>query len=379
MHICFLSGEYPHSDYPHGGIGTFLQSLGRFLVKKEIKVTVIGIGYTFKDEEEDDEGVKVIRLKKSNWFKFSFIDNSLRINKTLKKLNANNPIDIIEGTELAFAFIQKLNLPRYLIRLHGGHHFFAEAEKRSINWWKGFQEKRSFKKADAIVGVSHYVVKQTSKFISFNYKLKGIVFYPVNLDRFHLANFSLADKGTIFFAGTVCEKKGIRQLIQAMPKIKSEIPEVHLIIAGRDWLFPDSGKSYLEYVSQYIDSSVKDNITFLGPISNAEIPKHIESAEVCCFPSHMETFGIVSIEAMAMAKPLVYTKMGPGSEVVRDGLTGLLCDPHSPDDIADKVIYLLKHPIEANKMGEKAREFVLQNFSLNVIGQKNIELYNSLL
>lgn len=66
MHICFLSGEYPHSEYPHGGIGTFLQTLGRFLVKREIKVTVIGIGYTFNDEEEDDDGVKIIRLKKVN-------------------------------------------------------------------------------------------------------------------------------------------------------------------------------------------------------------------------------------------------------------------------------------------------------------------------
>lgn len=57
--------------------------------------------------------------------------------------------DLVEGAELS-AFLPKIKEIKYIIRLHGGHHF-AEGENRGINWWKGFQEKRSFKKADAFI------------------------------------------------------------------------------------------------------------------------------------------------------------------------------------------------------------------------------------
>ena len=67
---------------------------------------------------------------------------------------------------MSLAFLPKIKEIKYLIRLHGGHHFFAESEKRKINKWKGFQEKRSFKKADAFIAVSQYVNQEIEYFIS---------------------------------------------------------------------------------------------------------------------------------------------------------------------------------------------------------------------
>lgn len=379
MHIVFITHEYPKQNFPHGGIGTFIQSLSRWMVTKGHDVSVIGINYLPIDEEENDSGVFIYRLKKQNLKGITWLLHSHEVNKKLFDLHLRKPIHIVEGSELTFAFIKKIPQIKYIIRLHGGHHFFAESENRSINWWRGFQENLSFCNADYFVGVSQYVVDKTSDYLSVYNKLKGIIFYPVNLERFYQADLKKSVKGRIFFAGTVCEKKGIKQLIQAMPKIKSEIPEAHLIIAGHDWLFPSSRKSYIHYLKKFIDPSIHDTITFLGAVPNAEIPKFIESAEVCCYPSHMETFGIVSIEAMAMGKPLVYTKLGPGPEVVQDLLTGLLCDPYSSNDIAQKVIYMFKNPDHAIRMGAKAREYALQKFSLEIIGNKNINLYKSLL
>jgi glycosyltransferase involved in cell wall biosynthesis len=331
------------------------------------------------DEQENDQGVIIYRLKKQSRKGLTWYLHSQAINKKLHLLHSEKPIDIVEGTELAFAFIQKIPEVKYVIRLNGGHHFFAESENRSINWWKGFQERLSFKKADAIVGVSQYVVDHTSRYLSFEEKKMGVIFNPANLEKFYQADLYKSVKGRIFFAGTVCEKKGIRQLIQAMPVIKKEIPEAHLIIAGRDWFFPESGKSYTDYVRHFIDSTVQDAVTFLGPVPNTELPKYIESAEVCCYPSHMEAMPLAWIEVMAMGKAFVGSKCGPGPEIIQYGQNSLMCDPLKPDDIAEKVIYMLKHPEEAMKMGARAREFVLQNFSLDIIGKKNIELYQSLM
>lgn len=379
MHICFLTGEYPHPDYPHGGVGTFVQTLGRALVQRGIEVSVVGIGYADQDVVEEDRGVQITRLRRSNWLKFSAFDNSKRINAALQELHINKPIDVIESAELGFAFIRKIPGIRYLIRMHGGHHYFAVAENRGTHPWKGLQEKRSFKKADSIIGVSQYVVNHTLEYIDFKDKFRGVIFNPANLERFYEADPSKAIPGRIFFAGTVCEKKGIRQLVQALPEIKRAVPEAHLVVAGRDWHFPKTGKSYIAYLQKYIDTSVRDSIFFLGPIPNQQIPVEIEKSSVCCYPSHMEAMPLAWIEVMSMGKPFVASDLGPGPEIVRNYKTGLRCNPLDPEDIAEKIIYMFKHPDEAAAMGKAARQFALENFAINRIVEQNIALYNSLL
>jgi len=379
MHICFLCSEYPHPHYPHGGVGTFIQTLGRALVVKGIKVTVVGIGYTFDDEETSDEGVRVVRLGKSRWPKLSAFQHFYRLNSCLRNIHQTDPIDVVEGTELSFAFLEKIPGVQYLIRMNGGHHFFAKSENRGVNWWKGFQEIRSFKKADAVVGVSRYVVEYTSEYIDFENKKKGVVFNPANLERFYPADPSKTVKGRVFFAGSLCEKKGIRQLIQAMPIVKEEVPAAHLVIAGRDTIDRKLRSSYKEYLKKFISPPIKEAITFLGPVPNAEIPAHIEKAAVCCYPSHMEAMPLAWIEVMSMGKPFVASKLGPGPEIIDDGRTGLLCDPLNPRNIAEKIIYMLSNQEEAMAMGRAARKFALDNFSIERIVEQNIQLYQSLL
>ena len=105
-------------------------------------------------------------------------------------MHKKKPINSIEGAELSFAFLPKIKDIKYVIRLHGGHHFFAVAENREINKWKGFQEKRSFKKADAIISSlplanfpetlrtsliqeSHTVLNDNAQFIQFQYSLQS--------------------------------------------------------------------------------------------------------------------------------------------------------------------------------------------------------------
>ena len=379
MHICFLSGEYPHPDFPHGGVGTFIQSLGRALVQKGIRVSVVGIGPFENDMEEDDEGVRIFRLRKSKWPKLSAFDNAQRINSFLVNLHQDFPIDVIEGTEMSFTFVKKMPGVSYLIRMHGGHHYFSKPENRKINPWKGFQEKRSFNRANYVIGVSQYVVKHTLEYIDFKEKFRGIIFNPVNLSRFYQANSKKAVPGRIFFAGTLCEKKGIRQLVQAMPLIKKAVPEAHLVVAGRDWKFPKTGASYIEYLQQYMDDEVRDSITFLGVIPNDQVPLEIEKSAVCCYPSHMEAMPLAWLEVMSMGKPFVGSDLGPGPEIIDHGKTGLRCNPLDPKDIAEKVIYMLTHPEEATQMGRAARQFALENFAIEKIVEKNIALYKSLL
>ena len=124
MHICFLTHEYPKESFPHGGVGTFIRTLGRNLVASGIDVSVIGTNYSKRFEFENDEGVNIYRLPFRKFRGMTWFLSSRAVNKKLKELHKNKPIDIVESTELGLAFISKTKGVKYIIRLHGGHHFF---------------------------------------------------------------------------------------------------------------------------------------------------------------------------------------------------------------------------------------------------------------
>ena len=376
MHICFLTTEYPKSGFPHGGLGSFVKTMAEALVKIGIQVTVVGLNYTSANETESVNGVRIIRIQKSKVKGLAWYFNSKNITKTIAAIHKKNPIDIIEGAELSLAFLPKIKEIKYVIRLHGGHHFFAEGENRGINVWKGFQEKRSFEKADAFIAVSNYVKSHTAKFLSYHNKPIEVIFNPINSQLFQPLETAI-EVSNITFAGTICEKKGVRQLIQSFPMVKEKFPNVILNLYGRDWLFPD-GSSYIKML-QEIElpklGACADDIIFHGAIAFQDIPTAYAKAAVCVFPSHMETLGLVAPEAMAMEKPVIFTKLGPGPEVIVDGETGLLCNPHEPTEIASKIIQVLENPDFADQLGKKARISVLEQFEITKLVTENIANY----
>lgn len=380
MHICFITNEYPKDGFAHGGIGSFVKTLATALNDKEIKVSVVGINYISKNETEKNGAVTIYRLKKSKLKGLAWYFNSNEINKKIQEIHKKQPITIIEGSELSLAFIKKIEKIKYVIRLHGGHHFFAEAENRGINPWKGFQEKKSFKKADAFIAVSNYVKRHTENYLSFCNRPLEVIGNPIDTNFFR-PNEGNKSENKIVFVGTLCEKKGIRQLIQAFSLVNREYPEVTLEIYGRDWLFSD-GSSYFQMLrekelSQLGEKTAK-NINFHGAIAFTDIPKAYASAAVCVFPSHMETLGLVALEAMAMKKAVVFTNKGPGPEVIINKKTGLLCNPHKPEDIANKIIWFLKNKEKTKKIVEEAREFVQLNYGLKNVVSQNVLFYHKI-
>lgn len=381
MHICFLTNEFPKEGFPHGGIGSFVKTLAIALVKKGFKVSVVGINYTSENETQNIEGVDVYRLKRSSVKGISWFLNSKTINLKIKEIHQQNPIQIIEASELGLAFLFKIKNVKYIIRLHGGHHFFAESEKRKISKWKGFQEKRSFKKSDAFIAVSHYVKNHTEKYLSYNNKPIAYISNPIDTDFFKPIESKDGHKNRIVFAGTVCEKKGVRQLIQSFPFVKKEFPDATLEVYGRDWFFPD-GSSYIKMLKEkeipQLGELEKD-IHFNGLVSYNDIPQVYAEAAVCVFPSHMETQGLVAPEAMAMQKVVVFTKYGPGPEAIVDLVTGLLCDPYNPKDIAEKIIWVFSNAEKTKEIAEKARDFASKKYGLESNVCQNINFFNDLI
>ena len=89
----------------------------------------------------------------------------------------------------------------------------------------------------------------------------------------------------------------------------------------------------------------------------------------------METFGIAPVEAMSIGKPTIYSQAGPGPEVMEDGVSGLLCDPHDANDVAAKLNRLLEDDLLAESLGRKARARVLEKFEKRTWVQRNIAVF----
>jgi glycosyltransferase involved in cell wall biosynthesis len=380
MHICLITHEYPKPGFDHGGIGSFVKTLATNLVLQGVEVTVLGLSYDYVDDYEDYEGVEVYRIgyKKIKWFSWYYGFKS--INKKIIQIHKNNPIDIIESAELELAFLNKLPGIKYIIRLHGGHHFFAEAENRKINLWKGFQEKLSFRKADAFISISKHVKMHTNKFLSFNNKLITLINSPIDIEFFSPKNIQIKEQ-SIVFVGTVCEKKGVRQLIQSFPFVKEKYPQASLEIYGRDWFYPD-GTSYIETLKVTEFPKLGNfalDVHFHGPVKYESIPNVYTQAQVCVFPSHMETQGLVAPEAMAMEKLVIFTNKGPGPETITNFENGLLCDPFNPKDIASQIIWAFSNEEKVALICKNARQSVIQKYASNKIIQENIDFYKKLI
>ena len=378
MHICFLCSEYPKVNFPHGGFGTFVKTIAHQLVANGVNVSVVGINYGGNNEKSVENGVTIYRLKKNTIRGLSWYLNSKSINHCLKKIHSESPINIVESSELGLAFIKKNSAINYIIRLHGGHHFFAEAEKRGINFWKGFQEKRSFKKADGFIAVSHYVKMHTEKYLSYDSKPIEIINNPIDFTIFTPSVMPKVTSHLIVFAGTLCEKKGVRQLIQAFQIVKNSFPDSQLHLYGRDWKFKN-GKSYIQQMRDDFTMEELEKVKFMGAVSHTELPAIYESAEVCVFPSHMETQGLVAPEAMAMEKPVIFSNVGPGPETILEGETGFLVNPYEPQDIADKIMLCFNNEELTSRTGKNARKDVMNKFGPKKILYMNINFYNTIL
>ncbi len=375
MHICFLCNEYPPGR--HGGVGSFTQTLARALVVRGHKVTVVGLYDCEKIGDEWDEGVRVVRMPHTKLPGGGFLLNGARLRFILRYLHNQTAIDILEGPELSLAMIPANFPAAKVIRMNGGHQFFAATLGAKPKLWRSWLERRSFSRANHLCAVSNYVAESTRQLLQLGNRPIEILPNPVDTLRFQPQSPELEQDGLILFAGTVCEKKGVRQLVQAMPQIVAAVPKAHLWIAGRDWHDPQTGESFIEKLRRMIPAELTNRIIFKGMIEHAQLPGLMAQASVCVYPSHMEAMPLAWLEGLAMGKAVVASQTGPGPEAIEDGVSGLLCNPHEPASIAEKMIAVLKDETLRRRLGEQARLRAVNLFSVEALVNRNETFYSA--
>ena len=176
----------------------------------------------------------------------------------------------------------------------------------------------------------------------------------------------------ILFVGTYGKVKGIDVLLNAVPIVRKEIPNLHVYIAGKSGSENENLKKLVKALN------IEENVTFLGFISGDEKYAYYKSADIYVQPSRYETFGVVLLEAMACGKPVIASRVGGIPFVVEDGKNGLLFESENVEELAEKVILLLRDEELRTKMGEAGRERA-KRFTWERSAEMTVEVYKEVI
>jgi len=186
------------------------------------------------------------------------------------------------------------------------------------------------------------------------------------------------DEQVILFIGRLTRVKGATNLIQAMPQVLSMFPHTRLIVLGL-------GEEYADLVQLTRRLGIEDKVVFRAEfVSEHERIVHYAMSDVCVFPSITEPFGIVSLEAMSMGKPVVVGARGVSGfreQIVPfdPGRTGVHVNGEDPIDIAWGLKEALVDPDRAKTWGENGVRRVKQYFTWKAVAENTISIYNETL
>ncbi|MEM2098767.1 MAG: glycosyltransferase family 4 protein [Candidatus Bathyarchaeia archaeon] len=186
------------------------------------------------------------------------------------------------------------------------------------------------------------------------------------------------DWNMLLFIGRLTWVKGVRNLLQAMPSVLKEYPNTKLVILGM-------GEQQTDIVETAARLGIADRVAYrFDFVPEDERILHYAASDVCVFPSVYEPFGIVSLEAMSMEKPVVVGARGVvgfREQVISSGpeQNGIHVNGEDPADIAWGIKETLRNPEKAKNWGENGRRRVLEYFTWRKAAEETIKIYETLL
>jgi glycosyltransferase involved in cell wall biosynthesis len=175
----------------------------------------------------------------------------------------------------------------------------------------------------------------------------------------------------ILYVGRLKYHKGLEYLIESAKHTEADVK--YVLVGGGEF------KSRLMNLTNEL--KLKDRIIFAGEVPNSELPQYYSACDIFVLPSvsRLEAFGIVGLEAMASAKPVIISDIPGVREVIEDGVCGLLSEPMNPQDLGKKITRLLADPDLRRKMGEAGKQKVLNEFTWEKVVAQTQELYKKIL
>lgn len=232
--------------------------------------------------------------------------------------------------------------------------------------------KLTLSKADHIIALNQVAKRELVLFGVPSFKIKII---PIGIDikKFSFTPFNKKDQKTIHLLtlGYLTKRKGTELIIQALEKIVKSCPAIHLTIIGDGPQRPE-----LEELTTKLD--LTSYITFAGFVNYAQLAKHYQRSHILVSMSRAESWGQVYIDAMACGLPIISSKNDGSNGIVQNQKFGYLVDQEDYQQLAKKVLFLVRHSDVMVKFGKAARLEVERKYDWDkIIIPKYLSLYRS--
>jgi len=256
------------------------------------------------------------------------------------------------------------SLTRVPFRLSTKHGFNEFREGR----WFGFADRSVGSLAHVHIAISQGLAQYLAETEGFDEEDFEIVHYGIAADG--AAVPYTGGEPRLLCVGRLIPIKGHLVLLRALAQARTRVPAVTLDIAGRGSLEP-ALKSYAR------ELGLADAVRFLGFVS--PVQKAIEDAAIVVVPSLGEGFGMVALEAMERARPVIASAVGGLPEIVADGETGLVVPSADADALAEAIVALAGDLPRASEMGSLGRERALSEFTPEKCAARIDQLYSGAL
>ena len=200
--------------------------------------------------------------------------------------------------------------------------------------------------------------------VEFGYENRRLAHIPNFIDAEALAP-QFGGEPYFVWAGYMVAQKGPQVVLGAM----REIEDGHLYLAGEGPYLPELRAQVEKY-------GLGDRVTFSGFLAGPDLWSLMGGATALVFPSMWyEVFGMVALEAYALGKPVIASRIGGIEDVVLDGETGFLVPAGDAHGFARAMQTLLSDPQKGAHMGKRARQLVVDEFGPEQHFDRLIALY----
>ncbi|ADP72834.1 glycosyl transferase group 1 [Rhodomicrobium vannielii ATCC 17100] len=318
-----------------GGISAVARMSARALIGSGVRVDLL----SFLDTEPVEVDGVAARLARGSKFKFLLAANRLAL---------RNPFALYDSVGTARAHPRALRRLRpYATWIHGIEVWYDDSPARA----------RALAGADIVLVNSAFTLE---KFETLRGPLPRAQVCGLSTESDDAPDALASFQGppSVLILGRIDaaeDYKGHRELIAAWPQVTAAVPQARLVIAG--------GGSGLDAIQAVAAASpARENIDVLGFVPEEALPALWDAAHVFAMPSRNEGFGIVYAEAMRRGLPVVASIHDAGREVNVDGVTGFNADLDRKDDLADRLIFLLRNTDKAAAMGLAGHSRWQRNF-----------------
>ncbi len=176
----------------------------------------------------------------------------------------------------------------------------------------------------------------------------------------------------LLFVGRIQRLKGLEVLLRAFSKLNDLDARV-VIVGGQPGTSLETREiARLQHLS--VKLGIDQRTSFVGAVPHPQLPLYYSAADLTVMPSSYESFGLVAVESLACGTPVVATRVGGLTSIVRDGETGLLVPWRDAEMFAERIRGLLEDDRLRRRMAAKARESVLQ-YGWDRIADEHLALY----